>query len=153
GQGSVEVTVLQLATAYAAIANGGKLWVPQVVNRIERAGGQIVESFPPRLRRTLSESNDALVRIRRALTDAVNDPKGTAYAARVVGLSVAGKTGTAQVQRLQQHDRHRDEEEGAIGNDHAWFASFAPADKPEIAVVVFVEHGGFGAKAAAPTAM
>jgi penicillin-binding protein 2 len=148
GQGSVKVTVLQLAMAYAAIANGGKLFVPQVVSRIETPAGAVVQEFPPRLRRLLAASPEELARVRAALVDAVSDPKGTSYPARVPGLDVAGKTGTAQLR-----NRRVKEAEGSALNDHAWFASFAPTRRPEIAVVVLVEHGGFGAKAATPTAM
>ena len=86
--------------------------------------------------------------VRRSLYDAVYDPKGTAFAARVMGFEVAGKTGTAQVK-----NGRRQASEGDEDADHAWFASFAPYEDPKIAVVVLVEHGGFGAKAAAPTAM
>ncbi len=82
----------------------------------------------------------------------MSDPKGTSYSARVPGLDVAGKTGTAQIGKARKL-RPGEAEEGAQSNDHAWFASFAPTQKPEIAVVVLVEHGGFGAKVATPTAM
>jgi penicillin-binding protein 2 len=149
GQGSVKVTVLQLAMAYAAVANGGKLWVPQIVERIETPSGQVVQEFPPRLRRDLAASPEMLARVRTALADAVNDPKGTSFAARVPGLDVAGKTGTAQV----KNNRHVRDADDWASLDHSWFASFAPIKKPEIAVVVLVEHGGFGAKAATPVAM
>jgi penicillin-binding protein 2 len=150
GQGSVKVTVLQLAMAYAAIANGGRLWVPQLVERIVTPGGKVVQELEPRLRRQLAATPEMLERVRRALYDAVHDPKGTSYAQRVPGLEVAGKTGTAQV----HNNRHvRDVPEGDESADHAWFASFAPMKRPEIAVAVLVEHGGFGAKAATPVAM
>src|SRR5205823_5331468 len=92
GQGDTKVTVMQVAMAYAAIANGGKLWVPQIVERIETPGGKVMQEFPPRLRRQLEASPEQLHLIRSALLDAVNDPKGTSYAARVPGLEVAGKT-------------------------------------------------------------
>ncbi len=148
GQGSVKLTILQVAMAYAAIANGGKLWIPQIVQRVETPAGKLVQEFPPRLRRQLSFSQEHLQLMRRAMYDAVYDPKGTAFAARVMGLEVAGKTGTAQVKNGRRQAREGDDEA-----DHAWFASFAPYDHPKIAVVVLVEHGGFGAKAAAPTVM
>jgi penicillin-binding protein 2 len=148
GQGSVKLTLLQVAMAYAAIANGGKLWTPQVVSRVETQDGRAVQAFGPRLRRQLSFSSEHLSMIRKALYDAVYDLKGTAYQARVPGLEVAGKTGTAQVKNTR-----RQAKEGDDDADHAWFASFAPFDHPQIAVVVLVEHGGFGAKAAAPAAM
>jgi penicillin-binding protein 2 len=148
GQGSVKVTVLQVAMAYAAIANGGKLWVPQIVERVQTASGQTIQEFQPRLRRPIAASTDTLQRLRSALYDAVHDPKGTSYAARIPGLDVAGKTGTAQTGKF-----HKEGAEGDENNSHSWFASFAPYRKPEIAVVVLIEHGGFGAKASTPTAM
>jgi penicillin-binding protein 2 len=148
GQGSLKVTVMQLAMAYVAIANGGRLWVPQLVERIETPGGKVVQEFPPRLRRQLAATPEQLAFVRTALAGAVNDPKGTSFAARVPGLDVAGKTGTAQVGNKRVH-----EEEGVETSAHAWFASFAPSKAPRIAVVVLVEHGGFGAKAATPVAM
>jgi penicillin-binding protein 2 len=148
GQGSVKLTLLQVAMAYAAIANGGRLWIPQIVERVETPAGKTVQEFPPRLRRQLPFAKEHLQMIRRALYDAVYDPKGTAFAARIPGFEVAGKTGTAQVKNAR-----RQAKEGDDDADHAWFASFAPYEHPKIAVVVLVEHGGFGAKAAAPTAM
>jgi penicillin-binding protein 2 len=135
--------------AYAAIANGGKLFVPQIVERVQTASGQTVQDFAPRLRRQIAASPETLAKVRSALYDAVNHPKGTSYAARVPGLDVAGKTGTAQVGKSHKGEG----KEGDESNSHAWFASFAPYKKPEIAVVVMIEHGGFGAKASTPTAM
>jgi len=150
GQGDAKVTVLQVAMAYAAIANGGKLWEPQLVQEIVTPSGKVVQPFPPRLKRQLAASPETLAAVRSALYDAVNHPKGTSYTARVPGLDVAGKTGTAQV----HNTRHtRDLQEGDPDADHAWFASFAPSKHPQISVVVLVEHGGFGAKAATPVAM
>ncbi len=134
--------------AYAAIANGGKLFVPQIVEQVETADGQTVQEFAPRLRRQIAASADTLQKVRAALYDAVNHPKGTSYAARVPGLEVAGKTGTAQTGK-----NHKEGAEGDENNSHSWFASFAPYQKPEIAVVVLIEHGGFGAKVSTPTAM
>jgi penicillin-binding protein 2 len=148
GQGDTKATVLQVAMAYAAIANGGKLFVPQIVERVQSADGKTVQTFEPRLRRQIAASADTLQKIRSALYDAVNHPKGTSYAARVPGLEVAGKTGTAQTGK-----NHKEGAEGDENNSHSWFASFAPYQKPEIAVVVLIEHGGFGAKASTPTAM
>jgi penicillin-binding protein 2 len=149
GQGATKVTMMQLAMAYAAIANGGKLFVPQIVAQVQTASGQVVQQFAPRLRRQIAASPATLAAVRSALYDAVNHPKGTSYAARVAGLEVSGKTGTAQLGK-----NHRGEgKEGDESNSHAWFASFAPYKNPKIAVVVLVEHGGFGAKAATPTAM
>ncbi len=146
GQGDVEVTVLQLAMAYAAIANGGYLYVPQVVERIEAANGQLVASYDPTLRRKVDVSAHALELLRRGMSMVVNEPGGTAYEARSEIVAFAGKTGTAQVRsRRRDPDGPQDWNEE---RDHAWFAGFAPAEDAEIAIVVLIEHGGSGGKVA-----
>ena len=146
------VTLLQMAMLYAAIANGGKLWLPQLVERIESPAGQILEDFPPRVRRELSVSAENLAIVRQALVGVVNESKGTAYKARPDDdLEVAGKTGTAQV--LRHMGRRGEPVASYEQNDHAWFAGFAPAGNPRIAFAVLVEHGGHGGEVAAPVAM
>ncbi|MEO7670510.1 MAG: penicillin-binding protein 2, partial [Polyangia bacterium] len=150
GQGSTRVTLLQMAAMYAAIANGGKLWLPQIVERIESPTGQVVEEFAPRVRRELAISSENLSFVRQALVGVVNDSKGTAYKVRLdEDLEVAGKTGTAQVRRFT----HRGEVATYEQNDHAWFVGFAPAGNPRVAFAVLVEHGGHGGEIAAPLAM
>ncbi|HEY4185364.1 MAG TPA: penicillin-binding protein 2, partial [Polyangia bacterium] len=145
------VTVLQMAMLYAAIANGGKLWLPQIVERIESPTGQVLEEFPPRVRRELSISADNLALVRQALIGVVNESKGTAYKARPDDdLEVAGKTGTAQVRHMGKRGEPVSSYEQ---NDHAWFAGYAPAGNPRIAFAVLVEHGGHGGDVAAPVAM
>jgi len=85
---------------------------------------------------------------------AVNDPNGTAYEARIEnGVPVAGKTGTAQVSRGKRPGGADMANAWYYRRSHAWFAGFAPADHPELAVVVLVEHGGHGGKYAAPIAI
>ncbi|HXU62893.1 MAG TPA: penicillin-binding protein 2 [Polyangia bacterium] len=147
GQGSTRVTVLQMALMYAAIGNGGKLWLPQIVERIESPDGQTVEEFAPRVRREIAVAPETLAVVRQGLVGVVNERKGTAFKARITDVEVAGKTGTAQV-----HGR-RTELGGYEAGDHAWFVSFAPAGKPRIAIAVLVEHGGHGGDVAAPVAM
>src|SRR5262252_2259691 len=148
GQGSTRVTLLQMATLYAAIANGGKLWLPQIVDHVEAPDGQVLEEFPPRVRREITVSPENLAFVRQALVGVVNEPKGTAFKARSTEIEVAGKTGTAQV-----HGRRGDPAGGYDSNDHAWFVGFAPAARPRIALAVIVEHGGHGGEVAAPPAM
>jgi len=75
---------------------------------------------------------------------------GTGHAAYVPGLSIAGKTGTAQV--IAQHTWTRAEDIAYAQRDHAWFVSFAPVENPQLVVIVFIEHGGHGSSAAAPVA-
>ncbi len=151
GEGATRATVLQMALLYAAIASNGKLWLPQIVERIESPSGQIIEEFPPRVRREVSVSPESLAFLRRALYGVVYDPKGTAYKARPRRIEIAGKTGTAQV--FQGGRRGGDEPPLPYERvDHAWFTGFAPAAQPRIAFAVLVEHGGHGGSVAAPVA-
>jgi len=135
-----------MATLYAAIANGGKLWLPQIVERVESPEGKTLEEFAPRVRRELAVSAETLATVRTGLVAVVNESKGTAYKARLPDIEVAGKTGTAQVQSGHA-------EGGYEANTHAWFVGFAPAGRPKIAIAVLVEHGGHGGDVAAPPAM
>jgi penicillin-binding protein 2 len=152
GEGDVLVTPLQLALAYAALANGGTLYQPQVVRAVETSDGAVVQEFPPRIRRQIPLQPENLRRVTDALFDVVNDPTGTAFPARDPALDVAGKTGTAQTGYIVKKD---DEPKMGwfLSQNHAWFASFAPARSPEVAVTVLVEHGGSGPDIAAPVAM
>jgi len=152
GEGAVRVTVLQMALLYAAVASDGKLWLPQIVERVESPSGQIIEEFPPRARREVSVSPESLAFLKRALYGVVFDSKGTAYKARPKRIEIAGKTGTAQV--FQGGRRGGDEPPLPYERvDHAWFAGFAPAAKPRIAFAVLVEHGGHGGSVSAPVAV
>jgi len=154
GQGNVKTTVLQIAVVYAAIANGGYVVTPSLVDRILTFDGKVVFETTPQ------HKNDEPVvpffdreRIHRGLVGVVNNETGTAFSERLDSVQVAGKTGTAQVGR----SRRNDDEEMIVGwdttQDHAWFAAYAPEDNPEIVVVALVEHGGTGADAAAPIVM
>ncbi|MBX7079443.1 MAG: penicillin-binding protein 2, partial [Nannocystaceae bacterium] len=153
GQGNVKVTVMQLAVVYAALANGGRVLTPYLVDRIETNEGKLVlETEPqPRNQTPVIDTYDR-ARIHQGLVGVVNDEAGTAYSERLGNVVVAGKTGTAQV--------GREADEGGepipgwdTTQDHAWFAAYAPAEAPRIVVVAVVEHGGTGADAAAPIVM
>jgi penicillin-binding protein 2 len=153
GQGNTRVTLLQLAAVYAAIANGGTLYVPQVVERLSTAEGDTVETFPPRVRRRIDVDPEHFALIRRGLFGVVNHPDGTGYGARLDGgVVVAGKTGTAEVTRRRPEPDEDPRRTWYLNRSHAWFAGFAPADAPQLAIVVLVEHGGAGGRAAAPIA-
>jgi penicillin-binding protein 2 len=138
--------------AYAALANGGTLYQPQVVRAVETSDGAVVQEFPPRMRRQIPLAPENLHRITDALFDVVNDPNGTAYPARDPSLDVAGKTGTAQTGYVAKKE---DEPKMAwfLSQNHAWFSAIAPARSPEIVVTVLVEHGGSGPEVAVPVAM
>jgi len=138
GQGPLLVTPLQVATMMAAVANGGRTVGPHL-----RAG----HTGP---RGTLQLPEGTLDPIRRGLWEVVNSSDGTARGSAVPGLEIAGKTGTVQV--VSQSTWTKNEDLPFDQRDHAWFASFAPADDPELVVVVFIEHGGSGSRAAAPMA-
>ncbi len=155
GQGNVKTTVLQIAALYAAIANGGWLMTPSLVDRIETHDGRVVFENAPRRRNTepVLEALDR-ERIHRGLVGVVNNATGTAYDERLEGILVAGKTGTAQVGRTRANDDEAPIIEGwDTTQDHAWFAAYAPAQRPKIVAVAIVVHGGVGADAAAPIVM
>lgn len=153
GQGNTRVTLLQLALTYAAMANGGTLYAPQLIERIEGPDGQIIEEMRPQVRRRILVRPDHLAFNNVALTGVVNQEKGTAFAARIEGgVIVAGKTGTAQVQRTSLLPGVDPRHAWYFSQSHAWFAGYAPADHPEVAIVVLVEHGGAGGRMAAPIA-
>jgi penicillin-binding protein 2 len=150
GQGEVAVTPLQMAVAFAAIANGGKVFWPRLAARIEPqdpASGETATNFPAgQIRDELGVSARSLRTLHNAMLAETEDPEGTGKAA-VVGpeLRICGKTGTAQVQ--DEHNR-------TIGHNY-WFASFAPYENPKYAVVVMVQSTtevGFGGSICAPIA-
>lgn len=151
GQGATTVSVLQLALAYAALANGGTLYQPQLVKAVETSGGTVVQEFSPRVRRQLDVSPENLAMVQRALDAGVNTSGGTAYNARIEGVELAGKTGTAQVTRRVVRGVEA-ERVWYFNREHAWFAGYSPINSPEVAIVVLVEHGGAGGKHAAPVA-
>jgi penicillin-binding protein 2 len=151
GQGAASVTVLQLAFAYAALANGGTLYQPQVVRSIETSDGTVVQEFPPRVRRVIDLNREHLAMVQSGLHGVVTEKKGTAYAQAIAGVDMAGKTGTAQVSHVGLRSVDPDNI-WYFNRDHAWFAGYAPAENPEIAIVVLVEHGGGGGKNAVPIA-
>ena len=137
GQGETVVTPLQLATAYAALVNGGKLYAPRLAKAVVSADGSEVREIPPAERATLPVDGEVLDYIREALSNVPQD--GTAAGAfsgfDFGALSVGGKTGTGEVFGKR---------------DTAWFASFAPADDPEFVVVSMFPDAGQGGQVAAP---
>ena len=151
GQGNVTTTPLQLTMLYAAIANGGKLYLPQIVERMETSGGKTLRRYPPVLRRRVQVSDRTLRLVKAGLRGVVSEVGGTAHEAWGGRIPAAGKTGTAQV--IKRDKKTRDPRDWWRFEDHAWFAAYAPYDKPEIALVVLVEHGGSAGKVAAPIAM
>jgi penicillin-binding protein 2 len=151
GQGGVDVTPIQQAVAYAAVANGGTVWKPQVVLKVEDATQGVLQEFGPVEAGRVPWKKETLEAVRAGLRAAVNEPYGTGYRSRAKDFVMAGKTGTAQVKALGLK-RIKAAELDYFDRDHAWFAAFAPFEDPQIVVVVLNEHSGFGASNAAPTA-
>ena len=153
GQGPLIVTPLQVANMTSAVANGGKVFQPHVVkyvDRVQRDGSYKRFRVPSRVLHEIKLSPPALNAVRKGLWQVVNDQGGTGSNARVEGLNVAGKTGSVQV--IAYSGWIKATSLPFKFRDHAWFASFAPVDNPQMVVVVFVEHGGAGGADAAPLA-
>jgi penicillin-binding protein 2 len=152
GQGFNLVTPLQVCQMTAALANGGILYKPFLVEKIFDPEGLVVKEFAPTVEVELVGMDKFLRLIRDGLVGAVNDKHGTGGEARLKDIKVGGKTGTAQVVAMEKFKEVDEEDVAYKHRDHAWFTSFAPAENPEIAVTVLVEHGGHGGSAAAPVA-
>lgn len=153
GQGYLNVTPLQLLVLISAVANGGKIFLPQVAERVEDIYNNRLREYPPEELERVNVSEKTLQIIQEALMGAVNEPHGTGSACSLKEVKVAGKTGTAQVIALPGDFKRGQANRVPLKfRDHAWFVAYAPFEDPKIAVVVLVEHGGFGAAAAAPIA-
>ncbi|MBW3662666.1 MAG: penicillin-binding protein 2 [Actinobacteria bacterium] len=141
GQGDVLTTPLQIAAAYAAVANGGTLYQPQVGQRVLGPDGEVVRDIAPVALDRLPLDAEELDAIQRGLEKVVMGPRGTAVTPfagfPLDEIPVAGKTGTAELKPKVPY---------------AWFASYAPANDPRYVVVVAVEQGGGGSQTAAPIA-
>ncbi|HVX46967.1 MAG TPA: penicillin-binding transpeptidase domain-containing protein [Mycobacteriales bacterium] len=141
GQQDVRITPLQGAMIAAAVANHGTLMKPYLVKQIEASNFSVIDSTDPQQLSEPMSSGDA-DELTSMMEGVVQGPDGTGKSAQIPGIKVAGKTGTA---------------DNAPGKPpHAWFIGFAPADDPQVAVAVLIEHGGVagnettGGEAAAP---
>jgi penicillin-binding protein 2 len=138
GQGDLQTNPLQMAVAYAAIANGGDLVRPHLAQRVEDPSGRVVQEFNPAPRSHVEIAPEYRDAIMTGLHSAAMEPGGTSYG--VFGgfpVEIAGKTGTAERGLLE---------------DQSWYVALAPYPNPEIVVATTIEQGGFGADAAAPAA-
>jgi penicillin-binding protein 2 len=152
GQGFNLVTPLQITQMTMALANGGIIYKPRLFDKIMDTAGAVISSFEPVVVGQMKGMEKNLALIRKGLVGAVNDKRGTGRKAKLEGITVGGKPGTAQVVRLEKFEETDEEDVPYKYRDHAWFTSFAPAEDPEIAVTVLVEHGGHGGAIAAPIA-
>src|SRR5688572_18240084 len=140
GQGEVQVTPLQVAVFMAALGNGGTLYRPQLVEKIEPVEGEPTNVFTPQVRGTLPIQPFRMEILKEAMINVVRDSRGTAnFRLRGLSIPVAGKTGTA---------------ESGSGDPHAWFAGYTMAGEssglPDIAIAVILENQGEGSDWAAP---
>ena len=143
GQGFVLASPLQMAMVAATVANWGTSYYPRLVDKVTTRDGSVIRQEPVRVRANLLENGftaENLDTVRQGLWDVVNRGGGTAPGARIKNYQVAGKTGTAQFWRR------------GISDNHVWFISFAPYDKPRYAVCVMVNGGSSGGGVAAPIA-
>ena len=156
GQGYLLTTPLQLAVMVARIANGGIAVEPRILAEVIREGQPIQqerEAFAPM---GISPAHFDIVR--EGMLKVVNDPKGTAYRARIEepALAMAGKTGSVQVRRISEREHRtgviKNEDRPWEERDHALFVAYAPLERPRYGVAVVVEHGGSGGSVAAPIA-
>jgi penicillin-binding protein 2 len=146
GQGFDLATPLQMCSVVATVANAGKSFKPHLLKKVTN-GDQIVEEDPPAVRTDLAAegvTRDQIELIRRGMWKVVNAPEGTAKAARIPGIEVAGKTGTAQFWRISNGEKKPD--------NHTWFMCFAPYEAPKYAVIVLVQGGKSGGGTSAPIA-
>ncbi len=149
GQGFVLVTPLQLTSLYGTIARRGTHMDPYLVSRIEDVAGNELYRRDPAVKGESEIPDDVFDRIISGLAGVVAEDSGTGRVARWAGVPVAGKTGTAQVVRLQELPEGQEEFPYEL-RDHGWFAAFAPVNRPKVVAAVIVEHGGHGSSSAAP---
>jgi len=144
GQGDVLASPLQMAMVTAAVANGGTVYYPRLVDRIVDQSGKTVSQEPPRIRANIVTDGgitpEQIAKVRKGMWNVVNADGGTAGRAANSKMITAGKTGTAQFWRSGKKD------------NHTWFISFAPYDNPEYVVVVFVQGAKSGGGVSAPIA-
>jgi len=139
GQGDIAVTPLQMARVYAAIANGGTLWTPQVAQAFTAPGGGAEKALSPHRDGSVGLTSSMVAFLHDALTGVVTEgtAKGAFAGFPLASWPVAGKTGTAEAYGAE---------------DTSWFVSYAPATRPRYAVAVVISQGGTGGETAAPAA-
>jgi len=140
GQGDVLMTPIQMTDVYAAVANGGTLYKPEVARAIVKPDGTVVQEFAPQVNGKIPASSSTLDFLHGALRAVATSGTAAAIFANYP-IQVSGKTGTGQVQGRNAN--------GTAKDPTSWFASYAPSNKPEYAVVMMVSQGGYGASTSA----
>jgi penicillin-binding protein 2 len=152
GQGFNLVTPIQMAVFTAAVANGGMRYKPTLVKRIVSWDGDTIVQSEPKVVGRLPVDPETLALVHHGLWEVVQGERGTARIARVKGIAIGGKTGTAQVVSREKIEASEDGASVHKYKDHAWFVAYAPSEAAQIAIAVIVEHGEHGSSAAAPVA-
>jgi penicillin-binding protein 2 len=152
GQGYDLATPIQICMMTSALANGGTLFRPGLIESVRDPDGRVLKNFAPEVLERFVGQGRNMKLVREGLVEAVNGQRGTGKSAKLATITVAGKTGTGQVVRLKQYEHLKEDAIPYKYRDHAWFTCFAPAENPEIAVTVLIEHGLHGGSAAAPIA-
>ena len=154
GQSFLLVTPIQAAVMISSVFNGGILYRAQVTKSVAKSEFNEAYEFTPRVMGKINIRQEHLDIVKNALTGVVNEPHGTGSRTRFGDITVAGKTGTAQVVALKKDpDPSSSEDDIPVEHrDHAWFVAIAPVENPRIAIAILVEHGGHGGSAAAPIA-
>ena len=152
GQGYMLATPLQVLVSTAAVANGGTVYKPQIVYQLTDSAGHVQRDFTPKVVRQLPTTDGVIDLVRQGMWAAVNADFGTATTSRIDGVTVAGKTGTAEFCDLEHYNPKKKDclDEHDLRPSHAWYVAFAPFENPEIAVVTFVFDGGEGSLTAIP---
>jgi penicillin-binding protein 2 len=159
GQGYIEFSPLQLCVNTAALCNGGKVYRPRIVQSVVDDKGDTLQDFAPVIKRKIKLNRDHLTIVLNGMRDVVHNLSGTAFEnadhtrkfhmtnpENEEEIMIGGKTGTAEFGK-------KDLITGEVFTDaHAWFTMFAPFDKPEVAITVFIESGGEGSTNAVPVA-
>ncbi len=150
GQGFLLVTPLQMAGMIASVFNGGVLYRPQITRWVGKSETEARYEFSPQVTGKINIRQAHLEIVQNALIGAVNEPRGTGSSARIKGMTVAGKTGTAQVVSLKKGEDRRGKEDPPLHQhkDHGWFVAVAPAEHPQIALAIIIEHGEHGSSVA-----
>lgn len=138
GQGALSVTPLQMAVVAAALANGGDVFKPRLVLEVRGQDGVVLTNFPPVFAGRVDLPPAAMQVVRQGMHDVIMAPTGTGGKARVAGIEMAGKTGTAEYGM------------SASRRKHGWMIAFAPYDKPRVAVAMVVDEAVSGGTTVAP---
>ncbi|PLX71232.1 MAG: penicillin-binding protein 2 [Denitrovibrio sp.] len=150
GQGYISTTPMQIAVMLSGLFNGGKVFAPNLIKYIEDAENGVKIMQESQLLRQVSLDPEAVKVALEGMREVVHGDRATGYRAKVEGITIGGKTGTAQVVSLKHTEELEDEEIPEDFRDHSWFGSVFPVSNPKYVAVALIEHGGAGSKGAAP---